>query len=128
MKNIAIATAIILSSSVALAEPHGYQLQVGSSELDPSIWDGPGHAPQPRTGQHFEPSLTAFYEEVDVEGSAAFAYVGSVEKSGPSRISLYEAQRGSPEATAYQDYYDRFPADTDWAAVADNWKSDPNNV
>lgn len=128
MNKIAIATAIALSSSVALAEPHDYQLQVGSSELDPSIWDGPGHVSQPQRGRDFKPSLTAFYETVDVEGSAEFAYVGNVQKSGPSRISLYEAQRGSPEATAYHDYYERFPADTDWAAVAKNWKDDPNNV
>ena len=128
MKNIAIATAIILSSSVALAEPHGYQLQVGSSELDPSIWDGPGHAPEPQSGPDFKPSLVSVYEEFNLDGSAPFSRESEVKKSGPSRISLYEAQRGSPEAMAYQDYYDRFPADTDWAAVADNWKSDPNNV
>lgn len=128
MKNIAIVTVIALSTSVAFAEPHGYQLQVGSSELDPSIWEGPGQVSKRKTGTDFKPSLTAFYETVDVEGSTDFEYVGTVEKSGPSRISLYEAHRGSPEGTAYQDYYDRFPADTDWHAVAENWKADPNNV
>ena len=128
MKNIAIATAIVLSSSIAVAEPHGYQLQVGSSELDPSIWDGPGQVSQPKSGSDFKPSLTAFYETVDVEGSADFAFTGTVEESGPSRISLYEVQRGSPEGTAYRDYYEQFPADTDWSAVAENRKNDPNNV
>lgn len=128
MNNIALATAIILSSSVALAEPHDYQLQIGSSELDSSIWDGPGHAPQPQAGPDFTPSLIALYEEADVDGIAPFAFVGTIEKSGPSRISLYEVQRGSPEATGYQDYYDRFPADTNWAEVAENSKSEPDNV
>ena len=128
MKKIAIATAIVMSGSIAFAAPHDYQLQVGSSELDPSIWDGPGLAPQPQIGSDFKPSLTVLYETVDIEGSANFAYVGTPEKSGPSRISLYEAYRDSPEGTAYQDYYDRFPEDTDWSAVAENWKADPDNV
>lgn len=128
MKNIAIVTAIALSSSIAIAEPHAYQQQVGSSELDPSISEGPGSITKREGSSDFTPSLIVFYENVDVDGSAEFAFVGNIEESGPSRISLYEMQRGSPEGTANRDYYERFPAGTDWSAVAENRKVDPGNV
>ena len=42
-----------------------------------------------------------------------------------ARMSLQQLRRGRWLA---QDYYDRFPADTDWEKVAENWESDPNNV
>ena len=51
------------------------------------------------------------------EGRVRDLHTGIV-KSGPIRISLYEVQRDSSEASANRGYYDRFPADTDWAAVA----------
>ena len=128
MKHLTIATAIALSSSLAVAAPHGFQAQIGSSELDPSIWEGPELPVRSFEPSSTKPSLVALYESVDVDGSLPFHHVGTIEPSGPSRISLYEVYRGTSEGTAYQDYYARFPAETDWHAVAENWKADPGGV
>ena len=128
MKNIAIATAIVLSSSVAFAAPHDYQLQVGSSELDPSISEGPEIVVKNFEPSQFKDSLAAVYELADLDGRQPFPFVGTIVPSGPTRISLYEAYRDTSEGTAYRDYYDRFPTDTDRSAVAENWKADPNNI
>ena len=128
MKQITITALIALSSSLAVAAPHEFQVQIGSSELDPSIWEGPEPVTTSFKPSHFTPSLIALYESVDIDGSKPFPFKGAVEKSGPTRISLYEVYRDTPEGTAYQDYYERFPADTDWAAVARNWEADPDNI
>lgn len=124
MKNITIATALALSSSLALAAPHDYQVQVGSSELDPSIWEGP-ELPV----RAFKPDLRpTYYEQLSAALDPPFTRVGSIEPTGPTRISLYEMQRGSPEATAYGDYYEQFPADTDWGKVAQEFKQAQGDV
>ncbi|MGB5201448.1 MAG: hypothetical protein WBN68_18975 [Sedimenticolaceae bacterium] len=128
MKNIAIATAIALSSGVAFAAPHNYQLQVGSSELDPSIWEGPELVVKDFEPSKFKDSLAAVYELSDLDEGQPFPFVGTIVPSGPTRISLYEAYRDTPEGTAYRDYYERFPADTNWSAVAESSNADPNNI
>ncbi len=128
MKYTLFASAIALSCSFAIAEPHGYQLQVGSSELDPSIWEGPELAFEPVKARSRKDSRSDWFETANVDGDRSFHFVGTIVPSGPTRISLYEAYRGSPEGTAYRDYYERFPADTDWSAIADAHKPRDGDV
>ena len=72
-------------------------------------------------------SLSRIMLESNVDGVALNDFKGEIVESGPSRISLYEVQRGSPEATAYRDYYERYPADTDWGAVAREFRESRMN-
>lgn len=122
MKYTVIASAIALSCSFAFAEPHGYQLQVGSSELDPSIWEGPEPTRQTVTSRSLKDSRTDWYQTANIDGNQPFHFVGSIVPSGATRISLYEAYRGSPEGTAYRDYYERFPLASEGPAIADSHK------
>ena len=64
------------------------------------------------------PSLSVWMETANVDSIADNDFRGTIIKSGPSRISLYEIQRDSPEGIAYSDYHERYSADTDWDAVA----------
>lgn len=116
MKYFVIAGLLAASVTAASAAPFDYQRQVGSSEY---VFDAD------TAGMHFEPgarsdsvpSLTRWMLAADVDGIAPHDFHGTITPSGPTRISLYEFQRGSPEATAYRGYYQRFPADTDWARL-----------
>ena len=128
MKHFALMNAIALSCGVAVAAPHDYQLQIGSSELDPGIWDGPETTWQSVERSRRVDSRTALYRSADVDGDQPFHFVGRIVPSGPTRISLYEVHRGSPEGTAYRDYFDRFPADTDWEAIAESRKAGDGDV
>jgi hypothetical protein len=128
MKKQAMISVIALTCGTAFAAPHGYQLQVGSSELDPHIWEGPALEQRTVKSASFVDSRTALYEQADVDGDGPFHRTREVVPSGPSRISLYEVQRGSSEGIANQGYFDRFPADTDWDAIAAKYKSREGDV
>jgi hypothetical protein len=78
MKHLPIAALIALSTSAAFAAPFSYQQQVGSSELDPSIWDAPALTAQPFTVSNLIPSVFTSYWGVDIDGSPEFAYVGEI--------------------------------------------------
>ncbi|MCB1797669.1 MAG: hypothetical protein KDI67_02195 [Gammaproteobacteria bacterium] len=117
MKQLLIAGIIAAATTTAAAQPFAYQLQIGSTEYVPGA--DTGHLTFTTvTRDHRSSSLAALMLGSNVDGVAANDFSGEVVKSGPIRISLYEVQRGSPEASANRGYYDRFPADTDWAAVA----------
>lgn len=90
MKHVTIAALIALSAGAASAAPFGYHQQVGSSELDPGIWEGPAVTAQPFAVSNFTPSVSALYESVDIDGSAEFAYAGRKAPGGPSIASNYE--------------------------------------
>ena len=90
MKHLTIAALIALSTSAAFAAPFSYQQQVGSSELDPSIQDGPALTAQPFTVSNVTPSEYRLFEGVDIDGSALFAYAGQVVPSASSGPSSYE--------------------------------------
>lgn len=124
MKYAHIFAAVMLASGLANAAPHDYQRQVGSSELDPSIWEGPGQPPAARPAMPFKSSIEFVYEWVDADGRKPLPFVGNIVPSGPMRISLYEAFRDSPEGTAYADYFERYPADVDWDLVQQQWQAD----
>ena len=87
MKHVTIAALIVLSAGAASAAPFGYQQQVASSELDPSIWEGLAVTAGPFTASNFDPSLFALYESVDIDGSAEFAYVGQIVPSSAASVS-----------------------------------------
>ena len=117
MKQLFIAGVLAVTTTAAVAQPFEFQRQFGSTEY---VYDADtAHltfAPVAPSGR--VPSLTALMLASNVDGIAPNRFDGIIVTSGPTRISLYEVQRGSPEATAYQDYYAQYPADTDWAAVA----------
>ena len=69
------------------------------------------------------PSLTQLMVNSNVDGIAANDFRGEIIESGPSRISLYEIVRDSPEGIAYRDYHERYPVDTDWAQVARDFRA-----
>ena len=58
----------------------------------------------------------------NVDGIAPNDFHGTIELSGPSRISLWEVQRDSREGIAYRQYHEAYPADTDWDRVAREWR------
>jgi hypothetical protein len=127
MKRYIIATIIAAASQIAVAEPFEFQ-KIGGSELDPSIWQGPGQVVKRGGPSNFKGALESVYELTDLDGRQPNAFVGTIQPSGPTRISLYEVYRDTPEGTAYRDYYEQFPADTDWAAVAQEYKERGGNV
>ena len=90
MKHVAIAALIVLSTGAASAAPFSYQQQIGSSELDSSIWEGPAVAAQSLAASNFTPSEFALYESVDIDGSAEFAYTGHMTPSAAPAPSSYE--------------------------------------
>ncbi len=121
MKHLAIAGIFAIASSAAIAEPFDYQKQWGGPELNPYHGtENLSFAPVvERAGRS---SLTAWMLGANVDGVALNEFEGRIVKSGPTRISLYEFVRDSPEGIAYRDYHERFPADTDWDAVAREYR------
>ncbi len=91
MKHVTIAALIVLSAGAASAAPFGYQQQVGSSELDPGIWEGTAATAASFTSSSLTPSLFVLFPSADIDGSAEFAYVGQiVPSSAVSVTSSYE--------------------------------------
>lgn len=128
MKLHILAALVAVSSQAALGEPFDFQKNIGSSELDPSIWDGPGTVVKRSGSVGFADSRAAIYAAANVDGDQPFHFEGTIEPSGPTRISLYEVYRDSPEGTAYRDYHERYPHDTDWSAVAQEFKTRGGDV
>lgn len=122
MKSFITAGIFALATTSAFAQPFAYQLQIGSSEYVPFA-DTEHMTFAPVAKSDFTPSLDRLMVEANVDGIAPNAFDGTIVKSGPSRISLYEIQRGSPEATANAHYYAQFPADTDWDKVARDYRN-----
>jgi hypothetical protein len=118
MKKTLFAALVAMTTSASYAAPHAFQLQIGASELDPGIWQGPVLYFAPVTPGAFTPSVEVLYATHNVDGAGHSDFSGSVEPRGPGRISLYEVYRETSEGVAYQGYYQRFPADTDWEALA----------
>lgn len=118
MKRYIIASVVLMSSQISLAEPFDFQKAVGSSELDPSIWEGPGEVVKRGAPSDFKDALTAVYELANLDGRNPFAHEGTIEPSGPTRVSLYEAYRETHLGEPYGDYYAEFPSATDWSRVA----------
>lgn len=122
MKSTLSTLVLVLAAGTAAAQPFDFQRQFGSTEY---VYDADTRhmtfAPVQPSG--IVPSLHAVMLAADVDGIAPYHHVGDIVPSGPTRISLYEVQRGSPEAAAYADYYARYPADTDWDRLAREFRA-----
>jgi hypothetical protein len=117
MKHLIVAGMFAVASSAAVAEPFEFQKRIGSTEYD--FYADTEHmtfAPVVKSGR--PSSLGAWMVGANVDGIAPNDFKGTIVKSGPSRISLYEFVRDSPEGIAYRDYHERYPVGTDWDAVA----------
>lgn len=126
MKQLFIAGVLAIATSAAAAQPFEFQRQFGSTEYvyDADTRDMTFAPVQPSDAV---PSLYSVMLAADVDGIAPNHRVGDIVPSGPTRISLYEVQRGSPEATANDGYYARYPADTDWDRLAREFRAGSSN-
>ena len=121
MKKLIVATLLAGATGIAAAAPFDFQRQIGSTEYVAGYdTAGASFAKGGRTAQ--TASLNRWMLTANVDGIAGNAFSGSIEKSGPTRISLYEFMRDSPEATANSAYYAQFPADADWSRVAREYR------
>lgn len=118
-KATALALLFGLVTGGAYASPHGFQQQIGASELDPSIWEGGRLTVNAPSDHDFTPSVHSLYVSANVDGIAPLDFQGRVEPSGATRISLYEVYRGTSEGTGHASYYDRFPVGGSESAVAE---------
>lgn len=109
-------------TSTTFAAPFEYEKQIGHHEYDHTeLSRGMHFAPVEKSD--LVPSLTRWTIGADVDGIALNDYRGTIIESGPTRISLYEVMRDSPEGIAYRDYHEKYPVDTDWAAVAREFRA-----
>jgi len=121
MKHLIIAGVFALTTGSAFADAFEWQKRIGGPELN--LYESTERMTfAPVTKSNFVPSLTVWMETANVDGIADNDFRGAIIESGPSRISLYEIQRNSPEGIAYSDYHERYPADTDWDAVAREYR------
>jgi hypothetical protein len=124
MKRQLIAASLAVAAGSAAANaPFDFQLQFGSEEYVHGI-DAGAMTFAPVTPGDRGTSRDAVFLAADVDGIAPNAVQGMIEPSGPSRISLWEVHRGSPEGIAYRQYHERYPADTDWDRIAREWRGD----
>ena len=126
MKRTITAILVAMAAGTAAAQSFDFQLQFGSEEYVPGH-DAAHMTFAPVERSPIEPSVFAVYRESNVDGIALNQYSGEIVKSGPSRISLYEVMRDSPEGVAYSDYHARYPADTDWDRVAREYRDSQRN-
>jgi hypothetical protein len=117
MKKLLVAALLAGTTGIAAGASFDFQRQVGSTEYVPG-YDTAGMRFSHAGRSIGTASLDQLMLSANVDGIAGNEFTGTIEKSGPTRISLYEVMRGSPEATANHGYYTRFPADTDWSRIA----------
>lgn len=122
MKHLIIAGVLAVSASAVSAQPFEFQRQIGSTEYNLTE-DTENMRFAAVSRSHRVSSLTEWMLSANVDGVALNDYRGTVEKSGPSQISLYEIQRDSPEGIAYRDYHERYAPDTDWDAIAREYRT-----
>lgn len=121
MKKLIIAGILAVSTTAAVAQPFEFQERIGSQEYDLySDTRGMSFAPVAKTGRGS--SYEALIQSASVDSIAFHDFKGEIIESGPTRISLYEVLRGSSEGIAYQDYHERYPENTDWDAVASDYR------
>ena len=121
MKRTIAAILVATAAGAAAAQPFDFQRQFASEEYVPGF-DARHISFAPVARSNLEPSEFALIRSANVDGIALNDFSGEIVKYGPSRISLYEVMRDSPEGVAYRDYHERFPADTDWAKVARDYR------
>ncbi len=126
MKTLIIAGIFAATSTAALAQSFAFQQQIGAEEYVHG--QNTAHLSFAPVERHNTlSSLTRWTLDANVDGIAMNPFEGEIVKSGPSRISLYEFVRDSPEGTAYRSYHERYPVGTDWGQVARDYRDDPMN-
>lgn len=125
MKTLLFAGVLAVATTTAIAQPFEFQKRIGGPEYD-FYADTEGMVFAPVTPSGKRSSLMTWMYAANVDGIALNDFKGEIVKSGPTRISLYEVMRDSPEGTANRDYYARFPAGTDWEAVAREYREQHN--
>ncbi|MDJ0738609.1 MAG: hypothetical protein QNJ91_02770 [Gammaproteobacteria bacterium] len=127
MKRTIIATLFAIAAGSASANaPFDFQLQFGSEEYVHGA-DAASITFAPVAPSNTVDSRTALYAAANVDSINLNDFVGTIEPFGPTRISLWEVQRDSPEGIAYRDYHEQYPADTDWDRVAREWRENRIN-
>ena len=122
MKNLIIAGIFAISSTTAIAGSSDFLSHIGGPEYN-FAYGSEGMTFAQVEKSDAEPSLTRLIVESNVDGIAWHDFQGEIITSGPSRISLYEVVRGSPEGLSYRSYHERFPVDTDWDQVARDYQA-----
>lgn len=120
MKHLIIA-GLMATSTIVLAQPFEFETRIGSTEYDPFA-DTAHLVFDVVDGGTQVSSLERWMIDANVDGVAPNDFQGEIVKSGPSRISLYEIFRDSPEGTAYRDYHERYPVSTDWDSIARDYR------
>ena len=120
-RSIIAAMLITVAGSAAANNPFDFQKQFGSEEYVHGA-DAAHITFAPVERSNLVPSGFAWTLDANVDGIALNDFRGTIVKSGPSRISLYEVYRDSPEGIGYSDYHERYPADTDWDRVAREYR------
>jgi hypothetical protein len=122
MKKTLTTLMFALVAGTAAAQPFAYQSQIGSEEYVPGYdTKHMNFAAVERSDQ--VSAYDRWVLEANLDGIAPNAFAGTIVKAGPTQISLYEIQRGSPEATGNALYYAQFPANTDWDRVAAEFRA-----
>jgi len=124
MKRQLIAASLAVAAGSAAANaPFDFQLQFGSEEYVHGVDAAAMTFARVTPGERIT-SRDAIYLAANVDGIAPNDVQGTIEPYGPSRISLWEVQRGSPEGIAYRQYHETYPADTDWDRIAREWRGE----
>jgi hypothetical protein len=108
MKRTLIAALLAATGTAFANSPFDFQRQIGSEEYVHG-YDA-GHidfAPVTETG--LVSSLERVMREANVDGIAPNDFDGEIVKTGPTRISLFEAYADSSEYAAYSNYHERLP-------------------
>lgn len=123
-RSILAAVLAAMAGTASANQPFDFQKQFGSEEYVHGA--NASHIRfAPIANSDVVPSLNALMLWANVDGIAPNEFHGTIVKSGPSRISLWEAYRDSPEGIAYRAYHERYPADTDWGRVAREYQAEP---
>ncbi|MCB1773938.1 MAG: hypothetical protein KDI88_10000 [Gammaproteobacteria bacterium] len=127
MKRTLIAAILAATAGTVGAQSFQFQQQFGSEEYVAGH-DAAGMTFAPVETSNRIASLTRWMLDANVDGIAPNAHDGIIIETGPTRISLYEFVRDSPEGIAYADYHDRYPAGTDWDRVAQVFREHNNGA
>jgi hypothetical protein len=114
-----LVTTAILAATIGSANAltFDFQAQFAAEEYVPG-YDARHIAFAPVAPSASVVSLNRWMQQANVDGIAPNDFQGVIVETGPTRISLYEFVRDSPEGIAHAGYHERFPADTDWDRVA----------
>ena len=122
MKTVILAGIFAVASTAATAGSSDFLSNIGGPEYDFSYGAEGVTFVQVEKNDRVS-SLNRLMAESDVDAIAWNDFRGTIDTWGPSRISLYEVVRNSPEGLSYSDYHQRFAADTDWDQVAREYRA-----